>query len=418
MSDLLTPSPKLQEIARSKRVPLFLHKLRLCSVQLTWDSSSTGDMVRARDIKARLLQEVCNFLTHKDIFADKATVVPAIIAMVSANIFRPLPPPVDEDELDEDDPTFDPRWPHLQLVYDVLLRLSISSDVDAHTLKRSITGAFVKQLLELFDSEDHRERDYLKTILHRIYAKCMPLRAFIRNAIHNVFYIYMYDTLSHNGVAELLEILGSIINGLALPVKLEHKKFLLNVLIPLHKMEAIANFHPQLAYCVSQFVDKDPTLAIPVINGLLRFWPRVDSQKELLFINELEELLEITAAEQFTAVTPALFKRIAQCVGSPHFQVAERALYIWQNDHVAENIASNAEEILQIMYPVLHSDEVPHWNTTVHSLSMDVLQQFREMCPQLTEQLTSHFDAFKIDQADGRQKREAAYAIIRAASGL
>jgi hypothetical protein len=28
---------------------------------------------------------------------------------------------------------------------------------------------FVLKLLELFDSEDPRERDYLKTILHRIY---------------------------------------------------------------------------------------------------------------------------------------------------------------------------------------------------------------------------------------------------------
>lgn len=32
------------------------------------------------------------------------------------------------------------------------------------------------QLLELFSSEDPRERDYLKTILHRIYGKIMALR--------------------------------------------------------------------------------------------------------------------------------------------------------------------------------------------------------------------------------------------------
>lgn len=33
----------------------------------------------------------------------------------------------------------------------------------------------------------------------------------------------MYETERHNGVAELLEILGSIINGFALPLKEEHK---------------------------------------------------------------------------------------------------------------------------------------------------------------------------------------------------
>ena len=82
---------------------------------------------------------------------------------------------------------------------------------------------FVLRLLELFDSEDPRERDYLKTILHRIYGKFMVHRPFIRKAINNVFYRFIFETERHNGVAELLEILGSIINGFALPLKEEHK---------------------------------------------------------------------------------------------------------------------------------------------------------------------------------------------------
>ena len=39
----------------------------------------------------------------------------------------------------------------------------------------------------------------------------------------------------HNGIAELLEILGSIINGFAIPLKKEHIQFLEKALIPLHK---------------------------------------------------------------------------------------------------------------------------------------------------------------------------------------
>lgn len=45
----------------------------------------------------------------------------------------------------------------------------------------------LQQLLELFDSEDPRERDYLKTVLHRIYGKFLGLRAFIRKQINNIF---------------------------------------------------------------------------------------------------------------------------------------------------------------------------------------------------------------------------------------
>jgi hypothetical protein len=36
---------------------------------------------------------------------------------------------------------------------------------------RYVDQGFVLRLLELFDSEDPRERDYLKTILHRIYGE-------------------------------------------------------------------------------------------------------------------------------------------------------------------------------------------------------------------------------------------------------
>jgi serine/threonine-protein phosphatase 2A regulatory subunit B' len=90
----------------------------------------------------------------------------------------------------------------------------------------------------------------------------------------------MYQTEKHNGIAELLEILGrlvsarleylalahirfsrhSIINGFALPLKDEHKTFLLRVLVPLHKTRSLSLYHPQLAYCIIQFLEKDASL--------------------------------------------------------------------------------------------------------------------------------------------------------------
>jgi serine/threonine-protein phosphatase 2A regulatory subunit B' len=115
-------------------------------------------------------------------------------------------------------------------------------------------------LLELFDSEDPRERDFLKTTLHRIYGKFLNLRSYIRRSINNVFFQFIYETERFNGIAELLEILGSIINGFALPLKEEHKLFLTRVLIPLHKVKSLSMYHPQLAYCIVQFLEKDAAL--------------------------------------------------------------------------------------------------------------------------------------------------------------
>lgn len=83
--------------------------------------------------------------------------------------------------------------------------------------------------------------------------------------LNKLFCRFIYETEHHNGIAELLEILGSIINGFALPLKEEHKQFLLKVLLPLHKVKSLSVYHPQLAYCVVQFLEKDPSLTQPVI---------------------------------------------------------------------------------------------------------------------------------------------------------
>ena len=54
--------------------------------------------------------------------------------------------------------------------------------------KKLIDQYFVRQLLLLFDSEDFRERDYLKNITHRIYSKLTQRRALIRRVICNIFF--------------------------------------------------------------------------------------------------------------------------------------------------------------------------------------------------------------------------------------
>lgn len=215
----------------------------------------------------------------------------------------------------------DPAWPHLQIVYEFLLRYVVSTETDAKVAKRYIDHSFVVRLLDRFDSEDPREREYLKTILHRIYGKFMVHRPFIRKTINNIFYRFIYETEKHSGIAELLEILGSIVNGFALPLKEEHKLFLVRALLPLHKPKCVSMYHQQLSYCIIQFVEKDFKLADIVIRGLLKFWPLTNSQKEVLFLGELEEVMEATQGAEFQRCMVPLFRQLSRCINSSHFQV-------------------------------------------------------------------------------------------------
>ena len=218
-------------------------------------------------------------------------------------------------------------------------------------------------------------------------ATSCSLRPFIRRAINNVFYRFIYETDRHNGIAELLEILGSIINGFALPLKEQHKQFLIRVLLPLHKVTHVAIFHPQLSYwsatplihpahtrllqlstvaslthcycyfyvslstcSVTQFLEKDQTLAPSIITAILKFWPITASKKELMFLNEVEEILDRIQSAHLTGESEMeLFRRIAGCINSPHFQVSERAIYILNNDIIVRFVSAKREVLIPVL---------------------------------------------------------------------
>ncbi|KAL0310459.1 UNVERIFIED_CONTAM: Serine/threonine protein phosphatase 2A regulatory subunit B' beta isoform [Sesamum calycinum] len=326
------------------------------------------------------------------------------------------------------------------LVYDILLKYVVSSETDTKIAKRYLDHSFVLKLLDLFDSEDMREREYLKTILHRIYGRFMVHRPFIRNAINNIFYRFIFETERYNGIAELLEILGSIINGFALPMKEEHKLFLVRALIPLHKPKCVSSYHQQLSYCITQFVEKDYRLADTVIRGVLKYWPVTNCGKEVLFLGELEEVLEVTQSAEFQRCMVPLFRQIGRSLNSPHFQVenphslseltlgefllvnqseeclgfaivfvsevAERALFWWNNEHIVGLIAENRRVILPIIFDALEKNIRGHWNQAIVGLSSNVRRMFLDMDSELFEECQRQHEEREAKAGEVEEQRE------------
>ena len=108
-----------------------------------------------------------------------------------------------------------------QLVYALFLRFLESSELNSSLAKQHVNQSFVIQLLELFDSEDPRERDFLKTILHRIYGKFLGLRSHIRKHINHVFFRYAPST---DGVFYAM-----VTNVTVVTMELKVKKYMLTM---------------------------------------------------------------------------------------------------------------------------------------------------------------------------------------------
>ncbi|XP_049404230.1 serine/threonine protein phosphatase 2A 57 kDa regulatory subunit B' theta isoform-like [Solanum stenotomum] len=403
--------PSFRDVPNAEKHNLFIRKLNMCCV--LFDFTDPTKNLKEKEIKRQTLLELVEYVTSANVKFTEV-VMQAVVKMVSTNLFRELMPQPRENktlafDVEEDEPAMDPSWPHLQIVYEFLLRFVASPETDAKVAKRYIDHSFVLRLLDLFDSEDPREREYLKIILHRVYGKFMVHRPYIRKAINNIFYRFVFETEKHNGIAELLEILGSIINGFALPLKEEHKLFLVRTLIPLHKPKCLAMYHQQLTYCMTQFVEKDCKLADTVIRGLLKYWPVTNSSKEVMFLGELEEILEATQPPDFQRCMVLLFRRITQCLTSFHFQVAERALFLWNNDHIENLIKQHRKVILPIIFPALERNARNHWNQAVHSLSLNIRKIFYDLDPELFKECLHKFQEDELKEDEIKSKREATW---------
>jgi len=165
----------------------------LCQTIFNFDDADAD--ARGKEIKRETLVELAEYVNTpagQKIFTE--ALMPDIVTMVKMNLFRTLPPQTEDFDPEEDEPAMEPAWPHLQVVYEFFLRFIVSSEVNGKIAKKYVDLPFICNWIELFDTEDPRERDYVKTVLHRMYGKFMSYRSYIRKAISQVFFRYIYET--------------------------------------------------------------------------------------------------------------------------------------------------------------------------------------------------------------------------------
>lgn len=383
--------PKFKDVPASHRIELFQAKLMAWCVTFNFKDEK-GDLDLKEQKKNTLLEWVDYLNADSNVFCPE--VLKVLMITVNANLFRTLgcgshqqkSPTLDPDE---DEPNLEEAWPHYQVVYELLLRFIMNHEMDPADIRAALSDTFILKLLELFNSEDPRERDYLKTLLHRIYGRFMPIREFIRKSIMNFFLKIAFEYEENNGISELLEILCSIINGFNAPLKENHIFFLEKALLPLHKVANLSAFHTQLQNWIVQYLEKDIGLAAKIIAYLLKIWPITNAAKEVLFLTELEEIFELTQGQNLGEIHEDLFKRFSCCVVSNHFQVAERILFLINNEHVTKMIGESKEMVFEILMKGLLKSSKSHWNQTVQSMTLNVMKSLMEIDSNLFEKLST-----------------------------
>ena len=203
----------------------------------------------------------------------------------------------------------------------------------------------------------------------------------IRKAMNECFYTLIHESHKFNGAAELLDILASIISGFAVPLREEHVQFFNNVIIPLHKVQTCSQFYEQLLRCSMLFLTKDRTLAIPLLEGLLKFWPFANCVKETLFLTELQEVIEVCEVENVEPLILRLFKRIIKSIGGDHLQVADRAMCFFENDYFLNILKTYKDKTFPILVPVIVDLAENHWHKILQESLIALRTILKEIDP-------------------------------------
>lgn len=98
------------------------------------------------------------------------------------------------------------------------------------------------------------------------------------------------------------------------------------------------------------------------------------------------------------------------------WQVAERALYFWNNDHIVNLIAQNRSVILPIIFEALEKNLQSHWNQVINGLTANVRKMFEDMDGNLFVQCQKKYIEEEAKANALKEQRELAWRQVEAAA--
>jgi serine/threonine protein kinase len=212
---------------------------------------------------------------------------------------------------------------------------------------------------------DNHDWPLVQRLMHLAYAWAPLQRRLLRRKLGSVLSAAAAMGETARSITDMvtvtLDIIATIIPGMASPLSTEDVALLEELILPLHGMPgkishlqpALALFHEPLVRCVVLFIRKDPPLVHRILQSILtEHWPTAwagNTPKEVLLMHEVEMIIETAAGAVLDGARGGAFRRgplarpggrrdllsrLALCISSQHSTVAERSLQLWKNRKV------------------------------------------------------------------------------------
>lgn len=262
--------------------------------------------------KYKKLEILCDIFTYITDEMFNTDFIVDIIDIIEINLFRSLPPNQLQKEFINYGPGFekinsvdDPQMIHLNLIYQLLMLVIDFLKHRKEILELLIDEVFVEKTIDLIESEDSDERDYVTKILCKFYQYLPSRRKIIDRIITNkLMEIVSNGHKIYINVENLLEIL-------LLKLDVVHSRdqqqssmeTTKSLLISLHRLPYVYYYHIQLFSCTIKFIRKNPDHLVDLTTKILRLRPSVEKQSHsttncMMILVELNHILDCLIGEK------------------------------------------------------------------------------------------------------------------------
>ena len=100
-------------------------------------------------------------------------------------------------------------------------------------------------------------------------------------------------------------------------------------------------------------------------------------------------------------------------LSTPPMQVAERSLFLWNNEYIVNLVAQHRQQLLPIVLPALEENTANHWNPAVHGLTMNVRKMFQELDEPLYEECKRRYEEEQRQRQLALEARDKKWVVLQ-----
>lgn len=377
--------PLLSESENDEIPNLLMQKLKLLHqiVDFSENNSSTNVVT-----KTELLNEV--LIAFKDPefkFPHNSDIYAEVFSMIAWHIYR-TPEEIpklwkthtnyyfDLDEINE------AQWLHKSLVYSIAIAFIGRSDFDIK-LADMLSFDLFKLSIYLFRTYNPDEQDKLVNLFAVLYPKLNEYRSFAHEIICYEFIRIINDNEPFTVTRPLLRVYSLIINGFKVPLSQNKLETFKNIIMPLHKHLYLDYFGKELIIATTQFLEKESSLAIPILEYIRHHWPIMYPVKQLILIEEIGIIASFLESKDINRAVRLFYPIFNRTVMGVHLSLSLKVLSLFEINDFVWFLTEQPEVSYPLIIPALFKTAKAHWSLDIRDMAVAVLNVLRENNPHI-----------------------------------